>query len=53
VAGEQLRQMRFNELILRDLLNVDHLPGPRSSELGGVTMYQPSGLNDIGQAGST
>jgi glycerol-3-phosphate dehydrogenase len=27
LAGQQLRQARLNELIYRDVLNADHLPG--------------------------
>ena len=34
MAGHQLRQMRLNELIYRDVFNVDHLPGAQASRLG-------------------
>ena len=32
--GQQLRQERLDEMIYLSILNVDHLPGPRSSNLG-------------------
>ncbi|MFU8771515.1 MAG: glycerol-3-phosphate dehydrogenase subunit GlpB, partial [Anaerolineales bacterium] len=33
--GQQLRQERLDELIYVSILNIDHLPGPRFSTLGG------------------
>ena len=39
LAGQQMRQERFNEMIYLDLLNADHLAGERASRLGCV-MYQ-------------
>ncbi|MCL4265105.1 MAG: anaerobic glycerol-3-phosphate dehydrogenase subunit A [Anaerolineae bacterium] len=38
--GPQLKQERLDELIYLSVLNVDHLPGPRSSRLG-PAMYEP------------
>lgn len=39
--GQQLRQERLNELIYRNILNVEHLPGPKESSLK-AEMYSPS-----------
>jgi glycerol-3-phosphate dehydrogenase len=38
--GQQLRQERLDELIYLNVLNTDHLPGPKASRLGPV-MYEP------------
>jgi glycerol-3-phosphate dehydrogenase len=38
--GQQLRQERLNELIYLDVLNTDHLPGPKESRLTPEN-YQP------------
>jgi glycerol-3-phosphate dehydrogenase len=38
--GQQLRQERLDELIYLNVLNADHLPGPKASRLGPV-MYEP------------
>jgi glycerol-3-phosphate dehydrogenase len=34
MADHQLRQLRLNELIYRDVFNADHLPGAQASRLG-------------------
>ena len=39
LAGQQMRQERFNEMIYLDLLNADHLVGEQASRLGCV-MYE-------------
>ena len=41
-SGQQLRQMRLNELIYRDVLNLDHLPDPRTSNLVAVCYDLPA-----------
>jgi glycerol-3-phosphate dehydrogenase len=38
--GQQLRQERLDELIYLNVLNADHLPGPKASRLG-PAMYEP------------
>lgn len=39
--GQQLRQERLNELIYLNILNVDHLPGPKESQLAAVPYLSP------------
>ena len=39
LAGQQMRQERFNEMIYLNLLNADHLVGEQASRLGCV-MYE-------------
>jgi glycerol-3-phosphate dehydrogenase len=39
--GQQLRQLRLNELIYLDVLNLDHLPGPLSTPMA-TEPYAPS-----------
>ena len=41
--GKQLHQERLNELIYVNVLNVDHLPGPRASRLAALPYEQGSG----------
>jgi glycerol-3-phosphate dehydrogenase len=38
--GQQLRQERLDELIYLSVLNLDHLPGPRASQLQAIP-YEP------------
>jgi glycerol-3-phosphate dehydrogenase len=42
--GQQLRQVRLNELIYLDVLNLDHLPGPHSTHLA-PEPYTPASHN--------
>jgi glycerol-3-phosphate dehydrogenase len=42
--GQQLRQVRLNELIYLDVLNLDHLPGPLSTQLA-AEPYTPTPYN--------
>jgi len=42
--GKQLHQERFNELIYINVLNVDHLPGPRASRLATQPYLNPTAL---------
>jgi glycerol-3-phosphate dehydrogenase len=44
LGGQQLRQERFSEMVYRDVLNVDHLPGAKKSRLSCV-MYDTQGAN--------
>jgi glycerol-3-phosphate dehydrogenase len=42
--GQQLRQTLLDELIYMNVLNADHLPGPRASKLG-PTLYKEHSRN--------
>jgi len=48
--GQQLRQERLDELIYLDLLNVDHLPGPKAGKLISQD-YQSASSTDSYQKG--
>lgn len=41
--GQQMRQERLDELIYLDLLNIDHLPGPKDGRLSPVDYEMPAG----------
>jgi hypothetical protein len=41
ISGPRLRQLRFNELIYRDLLNIEGLPGPEESPLSSGPYHPP------------
>ena len=45
--GQQLRQMRLNELILTNVLNIDQLPGPSSSRLKAEMYAKTTGSHPI------
>lgn len=42
--GQQLRQERLDELIYVDILNVDHLPGPKHTRMGPEKYAPPTQL---------
>jgi len=44
--GAQLKQERLDELIYLSLLNVEQLPGERTSRLG-PAMYEPGMVEEI------